>query len=102
MLSVWELWGKREDIVEGKYQVLEWVGSQKSRMEKSVVTSKVHCNLRPEVLEGLGFSGKREGSGGGGAPGHSRRHPGMCSANLWEAPKPEDCSSHVRLLRKQR
>lgn len=29
MLSVWELWGKREDIVEGKYQVLEWDGKKR-------------------------------------------------------------------------
>lgn len=86
--------GKRESIDEGKCQVLEWVGAQKSRMEKSVGPSKVHCNLRPEVLEGLGCSRRREGAEGRGAPGQTRRHPGICRADLWEAPKPEDCIRH--------
>lgn len=50
VLETWGLWDKREGRIEGKCQVLEWVGAQKSRMEKGFGTSKVHCNLRPEAL----------------------------------------------------
>lgn len=71
------------------------MGSQKKQEgKKRWYVSKVHCNLRPEVLEGLGCSTRREGAEERGATGHILRHPGMCSADLWEAPKPEDCFSH--------
>lgn len=86
---------KREGTVEGKCQVLVWVGVQKSRMEKGFGMSKVHCNLRPKVLEGLGCSKQEEGRGveERGVPGHTIRHPGICNAVLWEAPKSGDCLS---------
>lgn len=66
---------------------------RKAGWKKSVGTSKVHCNLRP-VLEGLGCSRRREAAEDRGAPGQTMSHPGICSADLWEAPKPEDCVSH--------
>lgn len=74
---------KREATVEGKCQVLEWVGAQKSRMEKSFGPSKVHCNLRPKVLEGLGCSRRRRGPRKGvllGIPGGTQRCAVQCGS----------------------
>lgn len=83
---------KREGTVEGKCQVLVWVGVQKSRMEKGFGMSKVHCNLRPKVLEGLGCSRRRGGSKGKG-----------CTWAYHQAPRDLQCGTvggaKVRRLR---
>ena len=67
--------------VEGKCQVLEWVGAQRVwRGEKKKKTlgkkSKVHFDLKSLRLEGWG--GRRRGREGG-APDRASRHPGIYS-----------------------
>lgn len=64
-----------------------WVGAQKSGMEKGFGMSKVCCNLRPKSLRDWGAAGRGKGAEERGVPGHTSRHPGICSVVLWEAPK---------------
>lgn len=80
--------------VEGKRQVLEWVGAQRAWRggggEKKPTLgkqSKVHFDLKSLRLEGWG--GSRRGREGG-APGRASRHPAFTARRWLEAAKRGD------------